>query len=129
MKQKPLIVVVGVCASGKTTLLAGLKELGYNVRSFAQEHSVSATTWKRLRPDFLVLLDCRYETIKSRKDISWGPARYRQQQNLLADARSRADLIVETDLFTPEQLIEFVHRKLQNLGINPKKGVPHADQA
>lgn len=115
MKQRPLIVIVGVCASGKTTLFDGLQNLGYNVRSFSQEHSVSGTTWKLLKPDLLILLDCRYETIKKRKQISWGRERYRQQQKMLAQARQAADLIIETDHFSPEQLVEHVHKQLQSL--------------
>lgn len=117
MKQGPLIVVVGVCSSGKTTLAAGLKSLGYNVRSFAQEHSVSGRLWQRLKPDFLIVLECSYETITTRKRISWGLERYEGQKLLLANAREHADLIVTTDDFTPEYLVEFVHGRLQELGV------------
>lgn len=123
MKQMPLIVVVGVCASGKTTLLIGLRELGYRVRSFAQEHSVSSTTWRRLKPDFLILLNCRFKTVQARKRISWGPARLLEQNTLLADARQSADLIVETDDFTPQQLVTHVHRELQKRGIQRRREV------
>ncbi|NMB00198.1 MAG: hypothetical protein GX971_01555 [Firmicutes bacterium] len=117
MQQIPLIVVVGVCASGKTTLTAGLKRLGYNVRSFAQEHSVSGRLWQRLEPDFLIVLNCAYETIRQRKLISWGMKRYERQQALLANAREHADLIVETDGFSPDQLINTVQARLVELGI------------
>jgi len=117
VQQDPLILVVGVCASGKSTLAKGLRELGYHVRSFAQEHSVSRRLWQRLDPDFLILLECSYETIRRRKRVSWGVDRYRRQLRLLANARAQADLIVRTDGFTPEQLVSFVHRQLQQLGI------------
>jgi hypothetical protein len=123
LKQVPLIVVVGVCASGKTTLQTGLRGLGYNARSFAQEHSVSKTTWRRLEPDFLILLNCRFETVKARKRIGWGPERYQEQHGMLADARENADLIVETDSFTPEQLVAYVHNELQTRGLWPQKEV------
>jgi deoxyadenosine/deoxycytidine kinase len=76
MQQDPLIVIVGVCASGKTTLARGLRELGYQVRTFAQEHSVSRRLWQRLDPDLLIVLECSYETIRRRKRISWGRDRY-----------------------------------------------------
>ena len=33
------IAIVGVCASGKTTLVAGLREAGYDAYNVAQEHS------------------------------------------------------------------------------------------
>lgn len=118
MKHGPLIVIVGVCASGKTTLSSGLRHLGYRVRSFAQEHSVSGRLWQRLEPDFLIILDCHYETVQRRKQISWGMERYEGQLKLLSHAREHADLIVRTDNFTPEQLVDFVHGQLQDLGIS-----------
>ncbi|HHT42352.1 MAG TPA: hypothetical protein GX014_03020 [Firmicutes bacterium] len=117
MQQDPLIVVVGVCASGKTTLGAGLRGLGYQVRTFAQEHSVSKHLWQRLDPDFLILLECSYETIRRRKRVSWGVKRYRKQLALLSNARAHADLIVRTDGFSAEQLVEYVHRHLVELGM------------
>lgn len=122
MQQIPLIVVVGVCASGKTTLSSGLKQLGYNVRSFAQEHSVSGRMWQRLKPDFLIVLDCEYETIKQRKQISWGVDRYQKQKELLANARKHASLLVKTDGFSPDGLVDHVHTKLTKLGIGRCQG-------
>ncbi|NMA61052.1 MAG: hypothetical protein GX956_04105 [Firmicutes bacterium] len=119
MPHRPLILIVGVCASGKTTLSSGLRRLGYYVRSFAQEHSVSGRLWQRYKPDVLILLNCSYETITQRKRISWGPKRYQQQQELLANAREHATLIIETDGFTPEELVEHVHERLLELGIKP----------
>jgi len=117
MQQDPLIVIVGVCASGKTTLGNGLRNLGYRVRTFAQEHSVSRRLWQYLHPDVLVFLECSYETIRKRRRAFWGVERYRRQLNWLEDAREQADLIVRTDGFSPEQLVEYVHRRLAELGI------------
>ncbi|NLJ80316.1 MAG: hypothetical protein GX335_04760 [Firmicutes bacterium] len=119
MKNSPLILIVGVCASGKTTLSQGLRELGFNARSFAQEHSVSGRLWRRLKPDVLIVLDCRYETIRRRKTISWGKERYRQQQALLKNARLHSTLIIKTDQFTPAELIAYVQKELELLGIYP----------
>lgn len=116
-QQKSLIVVVGVCASGKTTLSSGLRHLGYHVRSFAQEHSVSGRLWQRLEPDFLIMLDCSYETIQNRKRISWGLDRYGQQRKLLSHAREHADLIVETDRFSAGDLVDFVDKQLIEWGM------------
>lgn len=121
MQQDPLIVIVGVCASGKTTLSRGLKALGYNVRTFAQEHSVSRRLWQRLDPDYLIYLECGYETIRRRKRVSWGVRRYQRQLRLLSDARSQADFMVRTDGFSPEQLVSFVHRHLTGLGIGRRE--------
>lgn len=117
MEQVPLIVVVGVCASGKTTLSSGLKSLGYRVRSFAQEHSVTPRTWRRLKPDLLIFLDCSLDTIRKRKKVSWGMDRYHRQQVLLAEAREHADLVVNTDGLRPEELVEYVRIWLEKLGV------------
>lgn len=123
MPQEPLILIVGVCASGKTTLSLGLRELGYNARSLAQEHSVSGKLWQRYKPDLLIVLNCRYETIKQRKLISWGPKRYQAQLKLLANAREHATLIVDTDEFTPEELVKYVSGLLLELGVEPRQEV------
>lgn len=119
MKRAPLILIVGVCASGKTTLSAGLRKLGFNARSLAQEHSVSATLWRRLQPDLLIVLDCSYETVRRRKRISWGKKRYREQQALLENARKHSVFLVKTDKFTPEQLLSYVQNRLEWLGVYP----------
>lgn len=118
-KENPLILIVGVCASGKTTLSTGLRERGYNARSLAQEHSVSPRFWMRRNPDFLILLDCAYATIQRRKQVSWGLERYYTQKKILAHAREHADAIVVTDNFTPDQLIDHVEGILNNHGIYP----------
>ncbi len=59
--MKPLIGVVGPCAAGKTTLVSGLRQAGYEVRHIAQEHSYVADMWKRLtNPDILIYLHVSY---------------------------------------------------------------------
>ena len=93
MQQDPLILIVGVCASGKTTLGQGLRSLGYKVRTFAQEHSASRRLWQRLDPDYLIVLECSYETVRRRKQVTWGVNRYRRQLWLLAHAKAHADLV------------------------------------
>jgi predicted ATPase len=129
-KRRPLIVIVGVCASGKTTLSTGLKERGYNAQSLAQEHSVSPRFWQRRQPDFLVFLDCQFATIKRRKDVSWGPQRYQQQHAVLSDAREHADLVVVTDNLSPDELISYVYQVLKSRGVYPaERGEERDSQA
>ncbi len=108
MDKKPLIIIVGVCAAGKSTLSQGLQALGYNARSFAQEHSVSPYVYQRRNPDFIIYLNCQYATIRERKRISWGLEKYERQKFLLHDAFVHANLIVQTDGFTPTELINHV---------------------
>lgn len=115
-------MIVGVCAAGKTTLSAGLRGLGYNAKSLAQEHSVTPRLWERRNPDFLVLLDCQFSTIQARKHVSWGVEKYIKQKEILEYARSNADLIVVTDQFSPDELVEYVAVKLAERGIYPEQG-------
>ncbi len=121
MVEAPLVLIVGVCASGKTTLSTGLRKFGYNARSLAQEHSVSPRLWQYRRPDFLILLHCEYSTIKQRKQISWGPNRYEQQLKVLQNARESADLIVYTDDLSPQELVSYVDSQLRARGIYPTR--------
>ena len=69
MSASPKIVVVGVCASGKTTLVEGLRARGYRARSVALEHSNVPRLWTYHDPDFLVVLDCSLDTIRKRRLI------------------------------------------------------------
>src|SRR5688572_25288897 len=46
-----LVLIVGVCSAGKSTLAANLKEKGYRVRTCAQEHSYVPHLWQLSKPD------------------------------------------------------------------------------
>ena len=48
---RPRIVVVGPCASGKSTLVSGLREHGYDALASGQEHSEVHHLWRRTNPD------------------------------------------------------------------------------
>ena len=48
------IAVVGVCASGKTTLVQGLREEGYDAYNVAQEHSGIHDFWNKRQPNIIV---------------------------------------------------------------------------
>ncbi len=70
--KKLLIGVVGPCAAGKSTLIAGLTRLGYRTRHIAQEHSYVKDMWQRLtNPDILVFLDASYPTTCQRRKLDW----------------------------------------------------------
>lgn len=107
------ILIVGFCAAGKSTLARGLQALGYQARAFSQEHSHSPRVWQRRNPDILVFLHCEYETIKRRRDVSWGFDGYRRQQRRLAHARSHAQLVVATDELQPNELVSQVAAYLE----------------
>ena len=99
------ISVVGVCASGKTTLVRGLKALGYDAYVVAQEHSCVKTLWQKRHPDLLILLDATLQTIRNRRQVSWGEERLAVQRDRLSHARQYADLFLPTDSFTASEVI------------------------
>ena len=119
MRDNPLIIIVGVCASGKTTLSRGLRALGYNARSVAQEHSTTPRLWERRNPDILIVLDCDFQTTQQRKPISWGEERFQAQRSILSYARDHADFFISTDHFRPEELVNHVDGLLREMGVVP----------
>jgi len=115
-REKPLIGIVGVCASGKTTLISKLNALGYSCRHIAQEHSYVKTMWKQsTNPDILVYLQVSYpETIK-RRNLNWTRAEYDEQLNRISNAKDNADIIIETDSLTSEEVLHETVLKLESL--------------
>ncbi len=107
--ELPLIKVVGPCAAGKTTLTNRLRQLGYNARQIAQEHSDVPDMWRRLHPPaVLIYLDARDETILKRRPGETLAVLLPRQRQRLAHARAHADLVVQTDGLTPEQVLQRV---------------------
>jgi ABC-type glutathione transport system ATPase component len=112
---KPLIGVVGPCAAGKSTLIAGLTRLGYRTRHIAQEHSYVKDMWKRLtNPEILIFLDASYPTTCRRGNLNWTEAEWQEQQYRLSHARANADLTLDTDGLSIEEVlnevIEFIDK-------------------
>ena len=91
------IGVVGPCKSGKSTLVRGLQQSGYEAIQIAQEHSFAPSMWQQIaKPDVLIYLHSSYETTIAR-GISWLISEYQEQQPRLANARKHADLEISTD--------------------------------
>jgi thymidylate kinase len=106
---KPLIGVVGPDAAGKSTLIAGLTRLGYRTRHIAQEHSFVKDMWQRLtNPQVLVFLDVSYPASCHRRKRDWTEADWQEQQDRLSHARANADLYLNTDLLTVEEVLNRV---------------------
>ncbi len=100
------IGVVGPCGAGKSTLIAGLEPLGYHARHIAQEHSYVPYMWQRItNPDVLIYLDVSFEQATKRRQLDWTIAEYQEQQRRLSHAHQHADLIIETDRYTPQQVL------------------------
>jgi GTPase SAR1 family protein len=90
------VVVVGPCASGKSTLVNGLRKHGYDAVVCSQEHSEIPTLWRHSDPDFLIMLEVPLKTIRDRRGAEWPESIYRAQINRLAAARKAADVVINS---------------------------------
>lgn len=102
------IIVVGVCASGKTTLVTQLKDWGFDAHNVAQEHSGIKTLWKRKEPDVVIMLDATLDSIRKRRNVPWGEERLIVQRERLQNVRQHADLFLPTDSLTKEEVAQKV---------------------
>jgi nicotinamide riboside kinase len=99
------VAVVGPCAAGKSTLIARLREAGYEGRHVAQEHSYVQDMWQRItKPDVLIYLDVTYEAQGQRRRVTWGPDWLAKQTARLAHARQHCDLYIATDSLTVDEV-------------------------
>ena len=115
MDKSLRIGIVGPCAAGKTTLITALRDHGYNAKHIAQEHSYVPAMWQIMtHPDVLIFLDAAYETTLLRRKLSWTTQEYTEEQYRLAHARQHADLCINTDSLTPEQVLAEVLGFLQS---------------
>jgi deoxyadenosine/deoxycytidine kinase len=104
-----LIGVVGPCGAGKSSLVAGLKSQGYHIRHIGQEHSYVPDMWKRLtNPDLLIYLDVSYENTILRRKLDWSFEEYSEQLHRLRHARQHADLYLDTNSMTSNDVIQIV---------------------
>jgi len=108
--MNPLTIgVVGPCGAGKTTLIQGLRALGYQAKHIAQEHSYVPQMWRRLtNPDVLIYLDVSFPLTIQRRNLDWTQAEYIEQLHRLDHAREHADLYVNTSALSPTEVLERV---------------------
>ncbi len=108
-EKRPLIAVVGPCASGKSTLVQALRARGYNTREVVQEHSYVPTMWQLItQPDLLIYLDVSWEVSQQRRPIDTGTDWWDELAQRLRHARQHADLYIHTDLLTPQEVLDRV---------------------
>ena len=113
--ERPLIGVVGPCGSGKSTLIARLEKHGYACRHIAQEHSYVQAMWQIIsKPDFLIYLHSSFITSTSRRKLNWRETDYAEQLRRLTHAREHAQLIIDTDDLTPDQVLQIVLDSLKD---------------
>jgi deoxyadenosine/deoxycytidine kinase len=107
--KSPLIGVVGPCGAGKTTLIDALDAYGYATRHIAQEHSYVRDMWQRItNPDLLIFLQVSFPVSQQRRPMNWNQADYEEQQRRLSHAHEHADLILDTDNLSIEEVLESV---------------------
>lgn len=113
------IGIVGPCTAGKSTLIRRLAgQYAVELRHIAQEHSYVPYMWQRINPpDWLIFLDVSYPVSMARKKLNWTEAEYQEEQRRLAHARQHADLYIDTDPLTPDQVAERVAAYITSLGI------------
>ena len=101
----PRLTIVGPCAAGKTTLVARLRERGYDAHAVAQEHSGVAYLWQLSEPDLLIFLDVDLPTTAVRRKREWPASLYATQQGRLAHAREHADFYLESSRLTVDEVV------------------------
>ncbi len=114
-EKQILIGIVGPCGSGKSTLTEGLGKRGYRCRHIAQEHSYVQYMWRHItNPDVLIFLQCSFENSTTRRKLNWQRADHEEQMRRLAHALEHADLIIDTDALSPDEVLNRVLEYLQN---------------
>ena len=104
---KPLIGIVGPCGAGKSTLITGLEKHGYVCRHIAQEHSYVQAMWQIItRPQLLIYLHASFPISTARRQLNWQEKDHTEQLRRLAHAREHANLLIETDDLTPDQVLQ-----------------------
>ncbi len=99
----PIIKVVGISSSGKSTLVRALRGAGYDARPVSQEHSHIPDLWQQFdRPVYLIYLNASLEDQKARRqDVTWSIAAHEEEVRRLTHAREHADLRINTTDLNP----------------------------
>jgi cytidylate kinase len=113
-RRAPLVGVVGPCGSGKSTLIAGLEKYGYVCRHIAQEHSYVQAMWQKIaKPDVLIYLSATFPVSSARRKLDWLQKDHDEQIRRLEHARQNANLSIDTDDLTIEQVLQKALRFLE----------------
>lgn len=102
------IVVIGPCASGKTSLTTRLQHLGYDALACGQEHSEIAELWKHQQPDVVIGLRIGLQTLRRRRSEGWPEAIYDRQMTRLESGYRNAHLVIDCDAVDQQAVSERV---------------------
>lgn len=109
-----VIGLVGPCAAGKTTISSLLKKSGIQVKQIAQEHSYVKYMWQRIsHPDILIYLDVSYPNTIKRRQLNWTLEEYNIQVDRLSHARQNADLYIDTNDLSINEVLEIILNFIQ----------------
>lgn len=100
------VAVIGVSASGKSTLQENLRRRGIDAHALPQEHSVVRDLPARCGYHLVVVLDAEMATIRRRRSVGWGDERLRVERARLRVPKARAILCLKTDGLTSEQVAD-----------------------
>jgi hypothetical protein len=84
-----------------------LRTRGYNAREIKQEHSYVETMWQQFTgPDLLIYLEVSQEVAGQRRAAEADAAWWGRLQRRLRHARQHADLHINTDHLSPEEVAD-----------------------
>ena len=107
------VVVVCPCASGKSTLVDGLRRLGFRAMVCGQEHSEIPTLWRHADPDVVVALDVDLPTVRRRRGEEWPEWLYLVQRRRLRQAAAAAAVRVDTSALDEDAVLRRVAAQLR----------------
>jgi hypothetical protein len=106
------IVILGVCAAGKSTLAHRLRERGLFARTVAQEHSAIPELWRWSGAPMTIYLHASYQAVKRRRASRMSESGYEEQLHRLRSARAQATVHVDTSDLSADEVFEIVSEKL-----------------
>lgn len=88
-------------------MIEGLEKYGFACRHIAQEHSHVPAMWQKItNPDVLIFLEASFPVSTARRKLNWQASDHEEQLRRLSHARQQADLIIDTDPLSPEQVLQ-----------------------
>ena len=103
------IGLVGPCAAGKSTITSLLRARGLTIKPIAQEHSYVQQMWQIIsKPDVLIFLQVTYENTILRRKLNWSREEYNEQLRRLEHAYQHANLVIDTNELTPDQVVDII---------------------
>lgn len=71
--------------------------------------------WQKIaKPDILIFLDASFPVSTARRKLTWQKTDHEEQYRRLAHARKHANVVIDTDALSPEQVLQKVLDYLQN---------------